>query len=64
METVQLEQIILSALSVRAHTEEELAALTDWAIETHLRSLTLDLVLKGLATIEWKGDEPMFHKKA
>ncbi len=63
LETVDIDQVVLVALSVRDHTEEELAALTDWVIETHLRSLMLGLVRKGLATMEWKGDEPMFRKK-
>ena len=63
LETADIEQIIHAALCVRGHTEQELDALTDWVIETHLRSLMLGLVRKGLATMEWKGDEPMFRKK-
>ena len=63
LEDADIEQVVLAALSVRDHTEQELGALTDWVIETHLRSLMLGLVRKGLATMEWKGDEPMFRKK-
>ena len=51
-----------SALSVRAHTEQEIEALRDWIIETHLRSVTLSLVQKGHLAILWCGNEPGFRK--
>ena len=63
LEDAELEKIILSALSVRKHTEEELVALADWASDTRLRSAALNLVLNDLVAMEWKVDEPVFHKK-
>lgn len=57
-----IEQILQTSVSVRAHTEEDLEALRDWIIETHLRSVTLNLVQKGKLAIVWCGNEPGFLK--
>lgn len=63
LEDAELEQIVLSDLSVRKHTEQELVALADWASDTKLRSAALNLVLQDLVAIEWKGNQPVFRKK-
>lgn len=56
-----IKQILQTSVSVRVHTEQELEALKDWIIETHLRSVTLSLVQKGKLAIVWCGNEPGFH---
>ena len=57
-----IEQILQTSVSVRAHTEQEIEALKDWIIETHLRSVTLSLVQKGQLAILWCGNASGFRQ--
>lgn len=56
-----IKQIVQVALSVRKHTEQEIEELKDWIIEIHLSHTILSLVQKGVLTIEWRENGPVFR---
>jgi len=57
----ECEEIIVSACTVRPHTEEELTALIRWAEMTRMDNMLLGMTLNGKLMVEWTPEnEPSF----
>lgn len=58
----ECKEIIVSACTVRPHTEEELTALIRWAELARMDNMLVDMVLDGKMRVEWTPDgEPQFN---
>jgi len=63
MSNDDLKRIIVSACSVRQHTEKEISDLVRWVELTRLNNMLVDMVLNGLMRVEWTPEnEPLFHQ--
>lgn len=58
----ECKEILVSACTVRPHTEEELTALIRWAELARMDNMLVDMVIKGKIRVEWTPDgEPQFN---
>lgn len=58
----ECKEIIVSACTVRPHTEEELTALIRWAETARMDNMLVDMVLEGKMRVEWTPEnEPKFN---
>ncbi len=63
MSNDELKRIIVSARSVRQHTEKEISDLVRWVELTRLNNMLVDMVLNGLMHVEWTPEnEPLFYQ--
>lgn len=58
----ECKEILVSACTVRPHTEEELTALIRWAELARMDNMLVDMVIEGKMRVEWTPDgEPQFN---
>ena len=58
----ECEELIVSACTVRPHTEDELTALIRWAELARMDNMLVDMVIEGKMRVEWTLDgEPQFN---
>lgn len=56
----EIETIIISACTVKTHTEGELKGLIEWATKARLDAAFLNLVLTNRLNVSWQNGEPTF----
>lgn len=58
----ECKEIIVSACTVRPHTEDEITALIRWAELARMDNMLVDMILEGKMRVEWTPEgEPQFN---